>query len=64
MIIDEEGQIAKVGCDCKGFQKGPRNISAPCEHILALYSSAIKFQKLELEPDKKYKMNDIMELLI
>lgn len=62
--IDEDGQISKVKCTCKEFKKGPRNISAPCAHILALYMMSLKFYKLKLEADKEYKINDIMELLL
>lgn len=62
--IDGDGQITKLGCTCKEFKKGPRNISAPCSHILALYVMSIKFLKLELEPNKEYRINDIMEKVL
>ncbi|WP_315080500.1 SWIM zinc finger family protein [uncultured Clostridium sp.] len=62
--IDEEGQISKVKCDCRDFNKGPRNISAPCSHILALYLISTKFLKLKLEQNKEYKINDIMETVL
>ncbi|WP_346889444.1 hypothetical protein [Clostridium sp. UBA1056] len=62
--IDEDGAITYVRCDCKEFKKGARNISEPCEHILALYMISIKFLKVKLEPKKEYKINDIMEKLL
>ncbi|MBW6409603.1 SWIM zinc finger family protein [Clostridium weizhouense] len=64
LTIDEEGQISKVKCNCRDFNKGPRNISAPCSHILALYMMSTKFLKLKLEPNKEYKINDIMETVL
>lgn len=64
LIIDEEGQISKVKCKCKEFNKGPRNISAPCAHILALYLISVKFTRLKLEKGREYKINDIMESLL
>lgn len=64
LTIDEDGQISKVKCNCRDFNKGPRNISAPCSHILALYMMSIKFLKLKLEPNKEYKINDIMETVL
>jgi hypothetical protein len=64
LIIDDDGQIAKVKCKCREFNKGPRNISAPCAHILALYLISSKFTRLELEKGKEYKINDIMESLL
>lgn len=64
LIIDEDGQISKVKCKCKEFNKGPRNISAPCSHILALYLISSKFTRLKLEVDREYKINDIMETIL
>lgn len=64
LIIDEDGQISKVKCKCREFNKGPRNISAPCAHILALYLISTKFTRLKLEKDKEYKINDIMETIL
>lgn len=64
LIIDEDGQISKVKCKCREFNKGPRNISAPCEHILALYLISSKFTRLKLEVGKEYKINDIMETIL
>lgn len=64
LVIDEDGQICNVKCACKEFNKGPRNISAPCSHVLALYLNSIKFLKLKLELNKEYKINDIMEMLL
>jgi len=64
LIIDEDGQISKVKCKCREFNKGPRNISAPCAHILALYLISAKFTRLKLEKGREYKINDIMESLL
>lgn len=64
LIIDEDGQISKLNCGCKEFRKGPKNISSPCAHILALYIISAKFTKLELEHGREYKINDIMEMLL
>jgi hypothetical protein len=62
--IDQEGQISKVECTCKEFNKGSKNISAPCAHILALYVITTKFLKLEFKPDREYSIDDIMEILL
>lgn len=62
--IDNDGQIVKVKCNCKEFNKGARNISEPCSHILALYLISSKFLKLKLDINKEYKINDIMETLL
>lgn len=62
--IDPDGNITTVKCNCSKFLSGARNISAPCAHILALYSSSTKFLKLELEVGRAYKINDIMETLL
>lgn len=64
LIIDQDGQITHVGCQCKEFKRGSRNMSQPCAHILALYAQCIKFFKLELKPGREYKMSDIMEMLL
>jgi hypothetical protein len=64
LTIDGDGQISKVKCKCREFNKGPRNISAPCSHILALYVTSSKFLKLNLKPEREYKINDIMEMLL
>lgn len=64
ITIDQDGQISRLGCDCREFKQGPRNISAPCAHILALYIVSAKFTKLKLEPGKEYKINDLMEVLL
>jgi hypothetical protein len=64
IVIDEDGQISNVECSCKEFNNGPRNISAPCAHILALYVTCSKFLLLNFEPNLEYKMNDIWEMLI
>jgi hypothetical protein len=62
--IDQDGQISVLKCSCPAFNRGPRNISAPCAHILALYMVSIKFTALTLEQGKVYKINDIMEVLL
>ncbi|SHJ14679.1 hypothetical protein SAMN02745163_01420 [Clostridium cavendishii DSM 21758] len=64
IIIDLDGQINSLKCKCSEFNRGPRNISAPCSHILALYLTASKILKLELEPNKDYRIEDIMEMLL
>lgn len=64
LMIDEDGQISGLKCACKEFNKGPRNISAPCSHILALYVVSAKFTRIKLEHGREYKINDIMELLL
>lgn len=64
LIIDKDGQISKLKCNCREFNKGPRNISAPCSHILALYMISTKFLKLDLEANREYKINDIMEMVL
>lgn len=65
LVIDEDGQITKIDCSCKKFKRGERNLSEPCAHILALYVASFKLLKLKnLEYDKEYKINDIMEMLL
>lgn len=64
ITIDEDGQITKLNCSCTTFQRGSRNISQPCAHILALYIVSTKFLKLDLEYNREYKINDIMEMLL
>lgn len=64
ITIDQDGQIHAVSCTCRTFQSGDRNISAPCEHILALYLMSIKFVGLPFKEEKNYKINDIMEMLL
>jgi len=64
LTFDEDGQIVNLGCNCHTFNKGARNISEPCAHILAMYIVSIKFLKLDLKYDKEYKINDIMEMLL
>lgn len=64
LVIDGDGQISKVKCKCREFNKGPRNISAPCSHILALYVICSRFLKLNFKPDKEYKLNDVLEMLL
>ncbi len=64
LAIDEDGQISKVKCTCSEFNRGCRNISEPCSHILALYVSASKFVHLELSEKFEYKIDDILEMLL
>ncbi len=64
LAIDEDGQISKVKCTCSEFNRGCRNISEPCSHILALYVSASKFVHLELDEMVEYKIDDILEMLL
>ncbi|HBA97913.1 MAG TPA: hypothetical protein DCZ23_07385 [Lachnospiraceae bacterium] len=65
IVIDQDGQIARINCNCKKFRRGERNLSEPCAHILALYVASYKLLKLKnLEYEKEYKINDIMEMLL
>ncbi len=65
LVIDQDGQITKLDCSCQKFKRGERNLSDPCAHILALYVASYKLLKLKnLEYDKEYKINDIMEMLL
>lgn len=65
IVIDQDGQITKIDCSCKKFKRGERNLSDPCAHILALYVASYKLLKLKnLEYEKEYKINDIMEMLL
>ena len=65
IVIDQDAQIVKLNCSCTAFKRGAKNISEPCAHILALYVASFKLLKLEnLEYDKEYKINDIMEMLL
>lgn len=65
IVIDQDGQITKLDCNCQKFRRGERNLSDPCAHILALYVASYKLLKLKnLEYEKEYKINDIMEMLL
>lgn len=64
LVINTDGQINKVVCNCKEFRRGSRNASEPCSHILALYVISTKFLNLSLIPEKVYRINDIMEMLL
>lgn len=65
IVIDQDGQITKINCNCQKFRRGERNLSDPCAHILALYVASYKLLKLKnLEYEKEYKINDIMEMLL
>ncbi|MFX1298972.1 MAG: hypothetical protein ACFFD2_29455, partial [Promethearchaeota archaeon] len=57
-----EKEIFKVNCKCKEFQKGPRNISSPCAHLLSLYISAMKFINFPLKPGFIYNINALEDL--
>lgn len=57
-------KFQELNVTVESFNKGPRNISAPCSHILALYMISTKFLRVKLEPNKEYKINDIMEKLL
>jgi len=60
LIIDEDGQVSGLKCGCREWRKGPKNISSPCPHILALYMVSAKFTQLTPEPNREYKINDIL----
>ena len=64
LSIDMDGAITHVRCNCKTFKKGAKNISEPCDHILALYLISNKFLKVKIDCNKEYKINDIMEKLL
>jgi len=64
ITLDQDGQIIKVSCDCKEFKKGPRNISAPCSHILALYMTSSKFTYADLKPNVDYNIKKLFEELL
>ena len=64
LAIDEDGQISNVKCTCSEFNRGARNISEPCSHILALYVTASKFAHLEFRENAEYKIDDILEMLL
>jgi hypothetical protein len=53
VVFDLDGQIEKVKCQCREFKKGPRNISAPCSHILTIYIRARKFLNILKNTEKK-----------
>lgn len=54
IILDQDKQISKVSCGCREFKRGPRNISAPCKHILSLYINVSNYMELPLTPNKTY----------
>ncbi|MDP4182293.1 MAG: hypothetical protein Q8942_14540 [Bacillota bacterium] len=64
LTIDQDGEITKVSCNCKEFNRGAKNISDSCSHILALYVTSARFLHLELKPDIIYKIDDILEMLL
>jgi len=59
IIFDQDKQIVKVDCGCRIFKKGPRNISAPCKHILALYITASKYLDLQIDPKTNYNLEKL-----
>lgn len=65
VVIDKDGTICNVDCNCSTFRYGSKNISQPCEHILALYINCIKYlNKANFEVGKVYKINDIVEQIL
>ncbi len=40
LLLNPDGQILKVKCSCSDFQKGERNMSDPCAHLLFLFLKA------------------------
>ena len=62
--IDQDMKIIKVNCKCREFQNGPRNISAPCPHILTLYVKISKYINSSLKINKKYTLNDLESLKV
>ncbi|MHA1498567.1 MAG: SWIM zinc finger family protein [Promethearchaeota archaeon] len=59
IIFDQDKQIVKVDCGCRIFKKGPRNISAPCKHILALYIAVSKYLDLQIVPETNYNLETL-----
>jgi len=59
VTLDQDKQIVKVNCGCKAFKRGPRNISAPCKHILALYINASTYLELPLIPNRRYDKSSL-----
>lgn len=59
IIFDQDKQIVKVDCGCRIFKKGPRNISAPCKHILALYITVSKYLDLQIDPKTNYNLEKL-----
>ena len=64
ITLDQDGQITQLKCDCKEFKRGPRNISAPCSHILALYMTSSKFVYAPLKPKIEYTIKKLFEELL
>lgn len=64
VLFDNDSQITKVDCSCRVFKRGPKNISAPCSHILALYINAAKFTEAKLKPDIDYDIKKLFEELL
>jgi len=62
ITFDQDGQIIKLKCGCREFNEGPRNISAPCSDILALYITIIKFINLPFEIGKKYQFKELEDI--
>ncbi|MFW9865970.1 MAG: hypothetical protein ACFFEN_07715 [Candidatus Thorarchaeota archaeon] len=64
VIIDQDWQIIKVKCNCREFKMGPRNISSPCAHILAIYIITSKFVYSSLKPNKNYNLETLNKTLM
>ena len=63
IIFDQDKQITKVECGCRDFKHGPRNISAPCKHILATYIIASRYLSLAFQVNKKYTIKDLEDII-
>ena len=59
ITFDQDKQIVKVNCACRIFKKGPRNISSPCRHILALYITVSKYLDLQLDLKTNYNLEKL-----
>jgi len=63
ITLNPDGQIENVMCNCKEFNAGPRNLSAPCSHILSLYITAVKSINLPFELGKKYNIKQLEDMV-
>jgi len=63
ITFDQDGQIVKIMCNCKEFNEGPKNLSAPCSHILSLYITAVKFINLPFELGKLYNIKQLEDMV-
>lgn len=64
MRINDDGEVTYLNCGCPDFKKTKGTMADTCDHILALYVMSIKFLKVELEPNREYTINDIMERVL